>query len=167
MNISIKVIGLSSEEAKQKCFSLSHPGGDKDEVCCYNSITKECIKSGTGIGTEDCPDNTGIVSNNCGMAGIYQPITAATCTDISLVEGYCCYIKYTEENVGKEYTSCVRTIDLNKNKNSATGKISDYVRRCSEANGSGVNLNIKEVKCKGSFLKYFWYLIFFVFILFF
>ena len=159
--------GLSPEEAKQKCFSLSHPDGDKDDVCCYNSDKNECIKNNTGGGTvrDFCPDKTGIVSNNCGMAGIYQPITADACTDISLVEGFCCYIKYTEENVGQEYTSCVRTIELNKNKNSETGKISDYVKKCSINNGSGANINIKEVKCKGSSLKYFWYLIFFVLIL--
>ena len=136
--------GLSSDAAKQKCFSLSNYENDND-VCCYDSSNNKCYKK-TSPATSDtniiCPTVSSTVFNNCGMAGIYDPVTSEACTEISLVQGYCCFVKISG---GK--TACIRTKKLNKNKNSETDQILNYVKKCSES------LKVESVICKGYFLK--------------
>ena len=125
-----------------KCFYLT----TNTTKCCYNSVNNKCtsITSDTGI---ECPERADIVKNNCGMAYIYKPKSPEYCTDISLVQGYCCYIKTKSGN-----TACVRTKELNEEKNSKTEQIEKYVKDCSSTE------EIESVICIGSYFNYYWLL---------
>ena len=139
--------GITDEkEKKQMCFSLSH-SDSQDEKCCYKN--NECIKY-VDETDADCPVETQIY-NNCGMAGIYQPLTKEICTEISLVQGYCCFVKTKTKG-----TACIRTKELNKEKNTVTDQMKKYI------NDNGVNANeIESVECKGDYFKFYWLLIIF------
>ena len=155
---------LKEDEQKQKCFSLSHSNGN--DRCCYDTSGKVCTSVPDNINDSRCPKDTGVISNNCGMAGIYQPETSEICTEISLVEGYCCYVK--DNNSGN--TACVRTKKLNKNKNSATGQMLNYIKRCTKKylenhSTETVDFNGFTVICNEIYLKYFLKYIIFVLIL--
>ena len=159
--------GLSEDAAKQKCFSLSH-SEDNNGPCCYSSSSSVRTCDLGSEGGTGCPAKAEKIYNNCGMAGIYQPITSEACTEISLVEGYCCYIKYNDGS--NDHTACVRTKELNKNKNSVTKQILNYIERCKNYNAGlsapiGPPGTIKDVICGAINLKYFLYLLIFDLIL--
>ena len=145
------------DSAKQQCFSLSYFNGGSDK-CCYDfsdSSKPKCVKIADTVNpttTQECATKS-IIYNNCGMAGIFQPLTSDICTSISLVQGYCCFVKI--KSLG---TACVRTKELNEDKNTTTNQITDYVKT---VNGGA---EIESVICKETYLKYFWSLFFFVFI---
>ena len=133
-------------EKKQMCFSLSH-SDSQDEKCCYKNGGCEKYETGTDA---NCPVETQIF-NNCGMAGIYQPLTKEICTEISLVQGYCCFVKTKSKG-----TACIRTKELNKEKNTVTDQMKKYI------NDNGVNANeIESVECKGDYFQFYWLLIIF------
>ena len=138
-------------EAKQKCYSLSH-SEVLPKQCCYSS--GKCVREDDGI-QKECPNIT-LIPNNCGMAGVYQPLTAATCTEISLVQGYCCFVQ-TKTNG----TACIRTKELNKDKQPANTQINTYIEKA----GSNPN-DIDFVVCKGNYIKYYWLLIIILSVLF-
>lgn len=138
-------------EAKQKCFSLSY-SEVLPKQCCYSS--GKCVRGDDGI-QKECPNIT-LIPNNCGMAGVYQPLTAATCTEISLVQGYCCFVQ-TKTNGN----SCIRTKELNKDKQPANTQINTYIEKA----GSDPN-DIDFVVCKGNYIKYYWLLIIILSVLF-
>ena len=152
--------GLTGDAARQKCYSLSNSKANTGQ-CCFNPTTNKCIKEGTG--TSECPVKADQIYNNCGMAYIYEPITSDTCTEISLVQGYCCYLKYTIGSA--DHTACVRTKELNKNKNSATSQMNDYIQKCKDANSITNDVLITEVKCHGLFISCFWKFLIFAFII--
>ena len=77
--------------------------------------------------------------------GIHQPITTEIYTEISLVQGYCCFVK-TESGA----TACIRTKELNKDKTKATNEIIDYVNKHNNI------FIIKSVQCDGGYLKYYY-----------
>ena len=168
------------KEAKQKCFTLSKSVDNPDKLCCYNDTDNDndndkCYLDDSSD-NEDCPKETKIVNNNCGMAYIFQPVFPGICTEISLVQGYCCYIeyeyKYSKEGNTEEKTApasaCVKTKELNKKINSPTKQMEDYIKNF---NGKKVGddvvskIEIKNVKCNQFFLKYFYNLIIFTTIL--
>ena len=62
------------------------------------------------------------IFNNCGMAGIYQPVSEEVCQEISLVQGYCCFAELSNNE-----KACIRTKKLNKDKNTETSEIKSYV----------------------------------------
>ena len=140
----------NTTEAKQMCYSLSHSDAHANQ-CCYASTGNKCIPEPTSLGTgEECPQATNI-ANNCGMAGVYQPLTKEICTEISLVQGYCCYIKTKSKG-----TACIRTKELNKDKNTVTDQMKQYIQ--------DNNLNPDEIEfvlCKGNYIKYYWIFIIF------
>ena len=133
--------GLSGNEAKQKCFSLSNYQND-NQLCCYDSSNNKCYVN-TSVTDNNCPKTTSKVFSNCGMAGVYEPVTSETCTEIALVQGYCCFVK-----ISGGHTACIRTKELDKkNKNAETDQISNYVKK------NGENLKVESVICNGYFLK--------------
>ena len=152
--------GLTGDAARQKCYSLSNSKANTGQ-CCFNPTSNKCIKEGTG--TSECPVKADQIYNNCGMAYVYEPITSDTCTEISLVQGYCCYLKYTIRSA--EHTACVRTKELNKNKNSATSQMNDYIQKCKDANSITNDVLITEVKCHGLFISCFWKFLILAFII--
>ena len=137
--------GISNiTEAKQKCFSLSYSDVQNDG-CCYKD--GQCVKNDTDA-NQVCPEDT-LIPNKCGMAGIFQPLTKEICTEISLVQGYCCFVK--TKNKGN---ACIRTKELNKEKNTVTDQIKNYVQKAN-------NDEIEFVLCKGNYIKLYWFFIIF------
>ena len=147
----------SSESSKQqKCFSLS----DSDVFpykCCYDTSQKKCVQGESTTNADIvCPKDT-TIENNCGMAGFYQPVTSERCTEISLVDGYCCYLK-TKSND----TACVRRKELDDDsKREITDDIKAYVK------SRGFNSDdIDSVICEGNLLKIkFYFYLFFLFVI--
>ena len=138
-------------EKIQKCFSLSNSFVENNK-CCYNNATNSCETEDKSKNNLICPNDT-IISNNCGLSGVYQPNNPSLCTEIPLVKGYCCYVKFKYHG-----SSCIRTNTLNKIKNSKTSDIIKF----STLNKKEVE--IESVICFGNFKKLS-YLIF-IFILF-
>ena len=126
----------TEEEKKQKCYSLSNFKGVGNSLCCYNK-NKGCFKNETDTDPNECPKGSTIY-NNCGMAGIYEPVYSTICTEISLVQGYCCFVKTSIGN------ACIRTKELDENVNATTEQINKYV------NGEA---EIQSVICNGWNLK--------------
>ena len=154
---SIRLAGLNEEEQKRKCYSLSQKDENNNDIrCCIHqkadSQENECIKesdSSDGNSTLSCPKDP-LVPNNCGIAGVYQPDTPGLCKEISLVQGYCCYIKIKRKSDHLESFSCLRTKKLNKNITEATNQIISYV---------GNDYTIESVDCHGTSIKYYLFLI--------
>ena len=139
-----KINGEDSK--KQKCFSLSNSNVFQ-HLCCYNKGTGKCEKGTVSGGDIYCPVET-IIPNKCGMTRFYQPVTYDKCTEISLVDGYCCFVKTkTKGNV------CVKTEEIDAdNKKVVTEDIKEYFK----SNNVDVN-EIESVMCKSTLLKYHWY----------
>ena len=143
---SANINGLSESEQKQKCFSLSDTEGNAGK-CCLDKTNNKCAPESVGL---ECPKSNDDVPNNCGMAGIYEPQTSSTCKEISLVQGYCCYVALKKNYDNSVSSACIRTKKLNKNKNEATDQIAKYVTS---------DYTITSVECHGTNIQYYWLLI--------
>ena len=144
------------KEQRQKCFSLSYSDIFQNK-CCYDSTNKLCFKWENASQDEKCPKDS-VIYNNCGMAGIYQPIIETTCTEISLVQGYCCFATFDDGS-----TACIRTKELNKNKNSVTKDMENYLNNVKDKNELLKDKNYETIVCKGYHLKYYlFFLILFI-----
>ena len=144
----------NEEENKQKCFSLSKSDVESD-FCCYDRSTSKCVTRGsqeTSGTTIDCPSSSNSkLRNNCGMAKFYQPVSKEACTEISLVNGYCCFVK--TKNKGN---ACLKQDEIDEDeKDEITDYMKDYFR-----NRLGLNPDeeISSVQCEGSLLKYYGFL---------
>jgi len=141
--------GSNADENKQSCFSLS----TASKNCCYkkDSSNKEtCVERDDTDPDQICPVNSRI-HNNCGMALFYQPESKEACTEISLVNGYCCFVK--TKNYGK---ACLKQDEIDEDeKDEITDYMKDYFR-----NRLGLNpdTEIVSVQCEGSLLKYYGFL---------
>ena len=138
---------INSEDGKkQKCFSLSNSDVFQFK-CCYDTANKLCIKDpGSTSDPIVCPQEATTIVNNCGMAGIYQPVTAERCTEISLVDGYCCFIKTKSAK-----TACVKKKEIDEDdKNMITDDIKKYLQENSISEA-----DIDSLKCNGFLLKNF------------
>ena len=93
-----------------------------------------------------CADQT-IVTNNCGMVQWNQPTKKEDCTEISLVDGYCCYVKFK----GGNGASCIRQGEIDEdNKNEITDEMRKAVNRL--RTGGPANVAITSVQCKGYYI---------------
>ena len=99
-----------------------------------------------------CPAGTTgdtVITNNCGMAQWCQPSSPETCTEISLVDGYCCYVKFK----GGNGASCIRQGEIDEdNKNEITDEMRKAVNRLKPAT---VNVEIESVQCKGYYIAFY------------
>ena len=143
----------NEEENKQKCFSLSKSDVES-HFCCYNRIQSKCV-TGDSEGTHgnvDCPTSSDQdLRNNCGMAKFYQPVSKEACTEISLVNGYCCFVKTNSRG-----NACLKQDEIDEDeKDEITDYMKDYFR-----NRLGINpdTEIKSVQCEGFLLKYYGFL---------
>ena len=137
------------DEKKQKCFSLSNSDINTGK-CCYNKNTKLCQTGSTTSDPVYCPD-TSDIKNNCGMALFYQPVSKEACTEISLVNGYCCFVKTNSRG-----NACLKQDEIDEDeKDEITDYMKDYFR-----NRLGINpdTEIKSVQCEGFLLKYYGFL---------
>ena len=147
----LETITGDENEKKQKCFSLSHSDVFENQ-CCYEN--NKCIEKQVNTDPANCPQDS-IIYNNCGMAGIYQPKTAATCTEISLVQGYCCFASFNDGS-----SACIRTKELNKDKNTVTDDMNKYLNKIKAIEKEKNTTNFDKVQCKGYNLKF--YMIFLI-----
>ena len=156
------------KEKKERCFALSY--FFNNSVCCYNNITNECMtinnetyNNETDIvqtnnnETNDfqCPE-TPIIPNNCGFAGIFEPLDAKVCNGISLVQGYCCYTLLKLYDVEKH--SCLRTKVLSKDKNKPSNALTKYVKAINST------IEILKVECK-QFNKNYNFILYIIFVI--
>ena len=144
----------NADENKQKCFSLSFSDVQTTQ-CCYEKVAstgKETCESGVTAGGEiSCPEATTAIPNNCGMALFYKPVSKEICTEISLVNGYCCFVQTNTKG-----NACLRQDEIDEDdKDKITDYMKDYFK-------NKLNMNpdqeIKKVQCEGSLLKYYGFL---------
>ena len=89
------------------------------------------------------------ITNNCGMAQWCQPSSKETCTEISLVDGDCCYVKFK----GGNGASCIRQGEIDEdNKNEITDEMRKAVNRLKPATE---NVEIESVQCKGYYIAFY------------
>ena len=104
---------------------------------------------------DDCPSagDTGTITtitNNCGMAQWCQPSSKETCTEISLGDGYCCYVE--TQGHGK---ACIRQGEIDEdNKNEITDEMRNAVKRLNTNTAAGEPVIIK-VECKGYYIAFY------------
>ena len=130
------------------CFLYS----DSEPCCSYKDnnnnnkcVTKSYIKNNE-IKNYECPVETPI-KNNCGLAGIYTPKSDTQCTEISLVEAYCCFVTVSKGNA--IYNACLRSkkfVDQKKKKNK--DEIEKTVR------GYGDDYKVVNITCYGEWNVY-------------
>ena len=90
------------------------------------------------------------------MAGFYQPVSAERCTEISLVDGFYCFLKTKTKG-----NACVRKKEIDEDdKNKVSDDIIKYLKRLSTPVEES---EIESLKCEGNFLKYFLFYISFLF----
>ena len=146
-----------TNQNKQSCFSLSH-SDLVEEQCCYKENTTDhkgyCIdpkKSGYSSSTPglECPEVTKDgVTNNCGMALYYQPIAKDICTEVSLVNGVCCFVQ--TKNHGNV---CLRQDSIDEdNKEEITDYMKDYFKNKLKLNPDE---EIVKVQCNGNYIKFY------------
>ena len=98
---------------------------------------------------EGAGDDTEI-TNNCGMVLYYQPKSKGYCTEISLVDGYCCFVKIKDHG-----TACIRQGEIDEdNKNKITDEMRKAVNRLKDPSISG-NVVIESVQCKGYYMAFY------------
>ena len=89
------------------------------------------------------------VTNNCGMVQWNQPTKKEDCTEISLVDGYCCFVKFK----GANGASCIRQGEIDEdNKNEITDEMRKAVNRLKPATE---NVEIESVQCKGYYIAFY------------
>ena len=93
------------------------------------------------------------ITNNCGMALYYQPQTKEVCTEISLVDGYCCFVKT------KSYgNACIRQGEIDEdNKNQITDEMKNAVNRLKDKTKitGDVVVEIESVECEGYYMTFY------------
>ena len=136
-------------EKKQQCFSLSNSDVNNN-LCCFKKADNTCVEYDETLlnsGSIECPKDTKI-TNNCGLARYYQPMSSDVCTEISLVDGYCCFVQ--TKNYGN---ACVRQSEIDEDeKNKITDDVQNYVDKFKENN---IDTKIEKVVCDGYYLKYY------------
>ena len=144
--------GSNADENKQSCFSLS----TASKKCCYKkeSANKEtCVERDTTDAGQNCPEDS-VINNNCGMALFYQPVSKEACTEISLVNGYCCFVKTKAGS--NQGNACLKQDEIDEDeKDEITDYMKDYFRN---RLGYDPDEEIVSVQCEGSLLKYYGFL---------
>ena len=139
-----------TDENKQKCFSLSNSDALNNK-CCYKTNSSDhlgyCVDELNNDGSNvECPEDT-LIANKCGMALYYQPVSKEACTEISLVDGYCCFVKTkTKGNV------CLKQDSIDeKKKDEITDDMKDYFKNKLKIESD----EIVSVQCMGFYFKFY------------
>ena len=134
-----------------KCFSLSNTDVNTGNCCYYidtDNNNKPYCTQDAGTDNPICPVATDI-TNNCGMALYYQPQSKEDCTDISLVDGYCCFVKTNGHG-----NACIRQGEIDEdNKNEITDEMKNSVNRLKGSIPG--NVGIVSVQCKGYYMTFY------------
>lgn len=135
----------------QTCFSLSFSDVN-DRQCCYVKVEgKEyCTIDVSGAKCPESDEYKSKIANNCGMAKFYQPQTEDACTEISLVDGYCCHVKTKEHG-----TACVRQDEIDEDdKTKIYDEMRDAVKRLKLTTGDA-DPEVTNVVCEGNYMTYY------------
>ena len=136
----------------QTCFSLSFSDVN-DRQCCYVKVEDKEYCTIDSISGAKCPetdDYKSKIANNCGMAKFYQPQTEDACTEISLVDGYCCHVKTKEHG-----TACVRQDEIDEDdKTKIYDEMRDAVKRLKLTTGDA-DPEVTKVVCEGNYMTYY------------
>ena len=92
------------------------------------------------------------ITNNCGMVLWNQPQKKEDCIEISLVDGYCCYVKT------KSYgNACIRQGEIDEdNKNKITDEMKNAVNRLKDKTQIGdAVVEIESVECEGYYIAFY------------
>ena len=101
-----------------------------------------CEGETTGTPTE--------ITNNCGMVKFDQPTKKEDCTEISLVDGYCCFVETSSHG-----NACIRQGEIDEdNKNEITDEMKKAVNRLKKSSITG-NVEIESVECKGYYIAFY------------
>ena len=137
----------------QTCFSLSFSDVNNGQCCYVKDGDKEYCTTDYSVSGAKCPetdDYKSKIANNCGMAKFYQPQTEVACTEISLVDGYCCYVK--TKNHG---TACVRQDEIDEDdKKKIYDEMRDAVKRLKLTSGDA-DPEVTNVVCEGNYMTYY------------
>lgn len=138
--------------------------GDKIS-CCFieaNNSKKACIKLNQAKNTLNtlkkeidsiveskttnfrCSVETKSISNNCGVAGIYEPLSRDYCSNATIPESFCCMVKHSDG------VSC-RRLDKYINDDDEPKKYSDLSKEIKDINP---NVAITAVLCSQRFIHY-------------
>ena len=103
---------------------------------------------GESSGAGESSGTTGTkITNNCGMVQWNQPTKKEHCTEISLVDGYCCFVVTSSHG-----NACIRQGEIDEdNKNEITDEMKKAVNRLKKSTISG-NVEIESVQCKGYYI---------------
>ena len=86
------------------------------------------------------------ITNNCGMVKFNQPTKKEDCTEISLVDGYCCFVVTSSHG-----NACIRQGEIDEdNKNEITDEMKKAVNRLRTEEPA--NVAITSVQCKGYYI---------------
>ena len=137
----------------QTCFSLSFSDVNNGQ-CCYVKVGgKEYCTSDTSVAGAKCPESVEFqskIANNCGMAKFYQPQIEVACTEISLVDGYCCYVKTKDHG-----TACVRQDEIDEDdKKKIYDEMRDAVKSLKLTSGDA-DPEVTNVVCEGNYMTYY------------
>ena len=132
------------------CYSLSNDT-NYTQNCCYDETEQQCIIQEDLSNLKanvSCPTYS-LVPNTCGLAYFYQPDFKENCTDISLVNGYCCYAKGKYK--GNDWKACIRFNELNDDKKP---KSTDIINAISKQ----LKLTLTDItyECNGLYTKLIW-----------
>ena len=149
---------LSQNDADQnenihKCFALASTAVNSGDCCYYKdtSDNKQYCTTQTNSPAICASAFQSKIANNCGMALYYQPQAPVICTEISLVDGFCCYVDTL--NHGK---ACVRQEKIDEdNKSKITDEIKNEVKRLLIDKSDTNVLEVKAVQCEGAFMTYY------------
>ena len=137
----------------QTCFSLSFSDVNNGQCCYVKDGDKEYCTTDSSVSGVKCPESNEFqskIANNCGMAKFYQPQTEVACTEISLVDGYCCHVKTKEHG-----TACVRQDEIDEDdKTKIYDEMRDAVKRLKLTTGDA-DPEVTKVVCEGNYMTYY------------
>ena len=144
-NTSGNLVTVNSND-RETCFLYSY-SDEQNSVCCYDKSNKKCVKKSTDAAPEEnieCPEKTKI-NNNCGLAGMFQPVNSSQCTGMSLVEAFCCYVEINGDGANNACFRSKKYVDLGKHK-----KNRGEVDKTLASYGDGYT--IKNITCYGEWI---------------
>ena len=107
-----------SEFNEEKCLSFSYQFNN--EICFFKNesgvISCDNITETEFESQANGKYSLSNITNNCGFAGFFEPLSNVSCREVNLVEGRCCYVNYTIGEEKKIRYSCLRTNKYKKDK---------------------------------------------------
>lgn len=143
-------VKVQINEASSCCFI---DGGSSKTACIelnykthtVNSFKKEILSIVDNKTTSVlCSAETKSIENNCGVAGVYEPLSRDYCSNATIPESFCCMVKHSNG------ASC-RRLDKYINDDDDSKKYSDLSTELKNKNQS---VDISKVLCTERFIHY-------------